>query len=156
MVSVHDGKLETPKFGTQDTVSVSEDTSLGTVINAKATITGGTIDYSIVGGNTGSVFNIDANGVITQNQKLDYETKTEYKVIVRATKKGSSPPVVTEKVFTIKVVDTNDNAPQFNVQGSTIDVTIVSNGPAGTVASLVSFELHVFELLCYHKCYSHF
>eukprot|EP00794_Sanderia_malayensis_P018890 gene18890-20792_t len=136
LVSVHADGVKFPAFGSLDTAEISEDVSMGSVINAKATLAGEAIDYVIVGGNTGSVFNIDASGLVTHNQKLDYESKSEYKVVVRATKRGSNPPVVVEKIFTVKVKDANDNSPVFNVKGSSIQVTIGSNAPLGTVVSL--------------------
>ena len=121
-----------------NSASVSEERFSGSVISAKATVVSGTIDYSIVGGNEGNVFSIDSDGLISQNQKLDYETMSEYKLAVRATKQGSSPPLVAERVFTIKVDDANDNSPEFNVNGNSIEVKIGKDSGAGTVVSMVS------------------
>ncbi|XP_050394746.1 cadherin EGF LAG seven-pass G-type receptor 1 [Patella vulgata] len=72
----------------------------------------GRITYSLRGTDL-EVFNLNsATGEIRLRQTLDYETQTEYPVILVARDNGL-PPRESTKTFTLKVSDFNDLGPQF-------------------------------------------
>nr|XP_014593474.2 protocadherin-23 isoform X1 [Equus caballus] len=73
----------------------------------------GLLEYSILSGNHGEAFQMDAlSGVITANAILDYEFTNSYSLIVQATDKGM-PRLSGTSVIKIQVTDVNDNAPAF-------------------------------------------
>ena len=154
VIGVHAVSVKMPTFTSFiDTGSAQEGVSSGTVMNAQAAVPGGTIVYSIVGGNIGSAFGIDSSGIIFLKKSVDREATPVYKLVVRAAKKGATPALVTEKVFTININDVNENSPVFNVQGSNVEVTIQTNAPVGTVASLVSNDELLFPEYCSSDVY---
>ncbi|XP_028574146.2 protocadherin Fat 2 [Podarcis muralis] len=60
------------------------------------------------------LFNVDAStGEITTTQVLDYEANHEFRIRVRATDHGM-PPLSTEALVMISVLDINDNPPKFS------------------------------------------
>ncbi|XP_013988461.2 cadherin EGF LAG seven-pass G-type receptor 2 isoform X3 [Salmo salar] len=66
------------------------------------------IMYQIVEGNIPEVFQLDIfSGELTALTDLDYETRSEYVIVVQAT----SAPLVSRAVVHIKLVDKNDNVP---------------------------------------------
>ena len=67
----------------------------------------GEIFYSIVSGNDPLTFVIQRNGVIMTKRLLDYETKPEYILKVRAT----SSPFFVETIVNVTLKDVNDNSP---------------------------------------------
>lgn len=139
VIGVHAVNVKMPTFTSlKDIGTAQEGVSSGSVMNAQAAVPGGTIDYSIVGGNKGTAFGIDSSGIIFLKKSVDREAIAVYKLIVRAAKKGTTPALVKEKVFTVNIKDVNENSPVFNVQGANVEVTIQTNAPVGTVASLVS------------------
>lgn len=70
-------------------------------------VQGGEITYSIVSGNDPLTFVIQRNGLIQTRRKLDYETKSEYILKVRAT----LSPYFVETIVNITLKDVNDNSP---------------------------------------------
>ena len=70
-------------------------------------VQGNPITYSIISGNNPSTFVINRNGIIQTRRKLDYETRPEYILKVRAT----SSPYFVETIVNITLVDVNDNPP---------------------------------------------
>ena len=121
---------------------IPEGTSSGDVMVVKTLPLpqGDKLEFSIVGGNIGSAFDIDSSGKIIVKNELDYERVPEYNLVVRATKSGATPVLVKEMTVTVKVDDINDNAPVFNVRGSSAEVTIQTNADSGLVTSMVSYE----------------
>uniref|UniRef100_A0A6Q2Y215 Cadherin EGF LAG seven-pass G-type receptor 2 n=1 Tax=Esox lucius TaxID=8010 RepID=A0A6Q2Y215_ESOLU len=66
------------------------------------------IMYQIVEGNIPEVFQLDIfSGELTALTDLDYETRSEYIIVVQAT----SAPLVSRATVHIKLVDKNDNVP---------------------------------------------
>uniref|UniRef100_A0A673XJJ7 Cadherin, EGF LAG seven-pass G-type receptor 2 n=1 Tax=Salmo trutta TaxID=8032 RepID=A0A673XJJ7_SALTR len=66
------------------------------------------IMYQIVEGNIPEVFQLDIfSGELTALTDLDYETRSEYVIVVQAT----SAPLVSRAIVHIKLVDKNDNVP---------------------------------------------
>ena len=70
-------------------------------------VQGGAITYSIVSGNDPLTFVIQRDGLIQTKRKLDYETRSEYILKVRAT----SSPYFVEAIVNITLIDVNDNKP---------------------------------------------
>lgn len=118
--------------------TVSEDASVGifvTTIMATDQDTGsqGDVSYSIVAGNTGNKFTVDAvSGNITTFGELDRETVPVFTLTVRASD-GAVPEKVRYTDGTVKVVisDVNDNAPSFGT--SSIAATFPEDANIGHV-----------------------
>lgn len=116
-VSVSAVNEHPPVFTSSGTYSVSvpEDTSLGTVIIRVTANDGddsghahGRVVYSIISGNTGFFFYISAdNGAIQLARSLDREVSSSYTLVVEATD-GENPVNAT---VLITVTDANDNEP---------------------------------------------
>ncbi|KAM5230037.1 protocadherin-23 [Hipposideros larvatus] len=95
----------------------------------------GLIEYSIVSGNQGEAFQIDAlSGVITANGVLDYELTNAYSLTVQATDKGI-PRLSGTSVVKIQVADVNDNAPVFLPLEA---VEIAENSLPGVIVTRIS------------------
>ncbi|XP_078301800.1 protocadherin-23 [Panthera onca] len=95
----------------------------------------GLIEYSILSGNQGDAFHMDAlSGVVTANAILDYEFTNSYSLIVQATDKGM-PSLSGTSVIKIQVTDTNDNAPAFLPSGA---VEIAENSLPGVIVTQIS------------------
>ncbi|OQV12981.1 Protein dachsous [Hypsibius exemplaris] len=91
-----------------------------------------TVAYAILTGNEAGLFRINAvTGLVEVNGELDYETTSEYKLIVQATDSGrvKNQSAITEVM--IYLTDANDNAPYFAV--NLYKESIAENSPAGTV-----------------------
>ncbi|XP_049761329.1 protocadherin-23 isoform X1 [Elephas maximus indicus] len=95
----------------------------------------GLLEYSILSGNQGDAFQIDAlSGVITTNTILDYEFTSSYSLIVQATDKGM-PQLSATSVIKIQVTDINDNAPTFLPSEA---VEVAENSLPGIIVTQVS------------------
>ncbi|XP_040107285.1 protocadherin-23 [Oryx dammah] len=95
----------------------------------------GLIEYSILSGNQGNVFQMDLlSGVLTANVILDYEYTSTYSLIVQATDKGI-PRLSDTTVIKIQVIDVNDNAPTFLPSEA---VEIAENSLPGTIVTRIS------------------
>ncbi|PAA91127.1 hypothetical protein BOX15_Mlig010092g4 [Macrostomum lignano] len=95
--------------------SVSVNTSVGTVRATDLDIgVNAIIRYSIVLGNTGNAFRIDAvTGEIFVNSPLDRETTADYSLQVGSGSAGSSS-VASVVTVNISIGDVNDNVPAFS------------------------------------------
>ncbi|EDO41767.1 predicted protein, partial [Nematostella vectensis] len=107
---------ETPVF---DQLSFSkvlaEDTPIGSEVTSVTARSpnGAGILYSITGGDPVNQFSIDfKTGVVTLVSSLDYETRTKYKLVVRATDARTSSH--SDVAVDVTVTDVNDVAPAFN------------------------------------------
>ena len=70
--------------------------------------------YSITGGNSDGKFDIDAaSGVVTIAANLDYETTTQYTLVVKASDQGTTPRTATA-VITVMVDPVNEATPVFS------------------------------------------
>ncbi|XP_023385931.1 protocadherin-23 [Pteropus vampyrus] len=95
----------------------------------------GLIEYSILSGNQGEAFHIDAlSGEITADGILDYEHISSYSLIVQATDKGM-PRLSGTTVVKIQVTDVNDNAPTFLPLEA---VEIAENSLPGVIVTRIS------------------
>ena len=125
--------------------TLPEDASKGsTIFIVKASRSGSEsgITYSIVGGDPGKTFKIDDSnrGNITLAKALDYESKKNYKLIIRATfsSPGNVPDVTAEVTGEVTVTDVNDNKPRFLLYKSVTRIAIDSYSPSGTTV----FQVH--------------
>ena len=75
---------------------------------------------------------------------LDFETKEDYKLIIRATfsSPGNVPDVTAEVTGEVTVTDVNDNKPRFLLYQSVTRIAIDSYTPSGTT---------VFQVQCFHR-----
>ncbi|XP_052585979.1 protocadherin-23 [Peromyscus californicus insignis] len=140
-VSIQDTNDNSPRFAQSVyQASVSE----GQLYNAHVTqvfatdLDGGLnslLEYSIVSGNQGEAFQIDAlSGVITTESSLDYESTHSYSLIVQATDRGV-PRLSATTLVKIQVIDINDNAPVFLPSEA---IEIAENSLPGVIVSRVS------------------
>jgi len=80
-------------FGAQPAFNILENAANGTVLKTTITTSGDTpSSFSIIDGNTGDAFAIDANGNITVNNTnaIDYETATSFSLRVRVSDGGKN------------------------------------------------------------------
>jgi len=90
------------------------------------------ITYDIVGGNGYSHFGVHPKtGVIFVSSPLDYERIREYVLAIRA-RDGGSPPLASQALVNISLIDQNDNAPQFSSGSSSYSVQIPEDAAIGT------------------------
>ena len=130
-VNVGDVNDNAPVF-TQATYTADIDETLGNgaeVARVSArdddgTTANNTVGYSITAGNTGNVFDIDDNGVITvlDASALDFETTPSYTLTITATDNGS-PAMMDTATVTITVNDINDEPPVVTALAGTIRTT---------------------------------
>ncbi|MFN3440755.1 MAG: cadherin repeat domain-containing protein, partial [Acidovorax sp.] len=113
--------------------SVEENSAAGTAVGARIVATdpdfGQTLTYSITGGDGASVFSIeDGTGQLRVAQAvLDFETKSSYSVVVRATDNGQPTPLWTEAAVTVVILDVNEPP---EMRSGTLSVP--ENSPVGT------------------------
>ncbi len=87
------------------------------------------ITYDIVGGNGYNHFGIHPKtGVIFVSAPLDYERVKEYVLAIRA-RDGGTPPLASQALVNITLIDMNDNAPVFNVDSYSVE--IAEDAPIG-------------------------
>ena len=125
--------------------TLPEDATKGSTIftvKASRSVSESGITYSIVGGDPGKTFKIDDSnrGNITLAKALDYESKRNYKLIIRATfsSPGNVPDVTAEVTGEVTVTDVNDNKPRFLLYKSVTRIAIDSYTPSGTTV----FQVH--------------
>ncbi|EPY80489.1 protocadherin-16 [Camelus ferus] len=137
-------------------VAVTEDLAPGsTLLTLEATDADGsrthtTVDYSIVSGNRGRVFQLEprlaeagesgglgpqALGCLVLLEPLDFESLTQYNLTVAAADRGQPPRSSTVPV-TVTVLDVNDNPPVFT--RSSYRVAVPEDTPIG--AELLQVE----------------
>ncbi|KAI7790755.1 cadherin EGF LAG seven-pass G-type receptor 2 precursor [Triplophysa rosa] len=107
------------------------------------------IMYQIVEGNIPEVFQLDIfSGELTALTDLDYETRSEYVIVVQAT----SAPLVSRATVHVKLVDKNDNVPvlkNFQIVFNNY-VTDKSNSfPSGVIGRIPASDPDVSDQLRY-------
>ena len=134
--------------------TLPEDATKGsTIFIVKASRSGSEsgITYSIVGEDPHKTFKIDdsKSGNITLAKALDYESKKNYKLIIRATfsSPGNVPDVTAEVTGEVTVIDVNDNKPRFLLYKSVTRIAINSYTPSGTTVFQV-YNSMTFSILC--------
>ncbi|XP_067023578.1 protocadherin Fat 4-like isoform X2 [Acropora muricata] len=116
-------------------VNISEDASTGSVVEEVLAVDpdvglNGKVVYGISGGNEDGAFIIgNRTGVLSLSKELDRESRDSYTLTVVARDLGS-PQMASSVQVVIKVLDVNDNRPQFN--DSSLQGGILENLPVGT------------------------
>ena len=100
-------------------------------ITQQSTLPGMVIEYSLIGGNEDGKFFIDPlSGKIQLAALLDRENVSTYRLVVRATDRGT-PPQSADTAVTVVLIDSNDNRPIF--EKSEYSVTVKENIALNTV-----------------------
>ncbi|KAG7477588.1 hypothetical protein MATL_G00071480 [Megalops atlanticus] len=107
------------------------------------------IMYQIVEGNIPEVFQLDIfSGELTALTDLDYETRSEYVIVVQAT----SAPLVSRATVHIKLVDKNDNLPvlkNFQIIFNNYVTNKSSSFPTGVIGRIPAHDPDVSDKLHY-------
>ncbi|XP_074522154.1 cadherin EGF LAG seven-pass G-type receptor 2 isoform X2 [Halichoeres trimaculatus] len=107
------------------------------------------IMYQIVEGNIPEVFQLDIfSGELTALIDLDYETRSEYVIVVQAT----SAPLVSRATVHIKLVDKNDNIPvlkNFQIIFNNYVTDKSSSFPTGVIGRIPAHDPDVSDQLHY-------
>ncbi|XP_043944319.1 cadherin EGF LAG seven-pass G-type receptor 1 [Protopterus annectens] len=107
------------------------------------------IMYQIVEGNVPEVFQLDLfNGNLIPLVDLDYESKTEYVIVVQAT----SAPLVSRATVHIKLVDKNDNDPvlqDFEIIFNNYITNKSNSFPSGVIGRIPAYDPDVSDTLYY-------
>ncbi|XP_062928641.1 cadherin EGF LAG seven-pass G-type receptor 1 isoform X2 [Mobula hypostoma] len=107
------------------------------------------IMYQIVEGNIPEVFQLDMfTGDLIALTDLDYETKTEYVIVVQAT----SAPLVNRATIHIRLVDKNDNAPvlrNFEIIFNNYVTNKSNSFPSGVIGKIPAYDPDVSDSLFY-------
>uniref|UniRef100_A0A8C4EAC9 Cadherin EGF LAG seven-pass G-type receptor 2 n=1 Tax=Dicentrarchus labrax TaxID=13489 RepID=A0A8C4EAC9_DICLA len=107
------------------------------------------IMYQIVEGNIPEVFQLDIfSGELTALIDLDYETRSEYVIVVQAT----SAPLVSRATVHIKLVDKNDNVPvlkNFQIIFNNYVTDKSSSFPSGVIGRIPAHDPDVSDQLHY-------
>ena len=117
-----------------ETLAVDAEVVRVSARDADGTAENSNVRYSITGGNTGNVFDINpSSGVITLLNPLDYETATEYTLTVTASDGVAGTNDATATV-TITIRDINDESPSVPGAAATgsARVTAAADNPSGT------------------------
>lgn len=135
-------------------IDIEENSPVGSVV-ARITATDpdeGTnaqIMYQIVEGNIPEVFQLDIfNGDLTALTDLDYESKTEYIIVVQAT----SAPLVSRATVHIRLVDMNDNEPvlqNFEIIFNNYVTNKSNSFPSGIIGTVPAHDPDVSDKLRY-------
>ena len=140
IVSIHVMDSRAPLFSPLTyTANVSEDAMISTPVITVSAVsrsgTGGTITYTIEGGDNLSQFTIGAvSGEVSVHMFLDYEAVQEYRLELRALDMGASLSTITFLV--ISVIDANDNRPVFTKGIYT--ASVLENATLGTMLTQVT------------------
>ncbi|XP_040889470.1 cadherin EGF LAG seven-pass G-type receptor 2 [Toxotes jaculatrix] len=107
------------------------------------------IMYQIVEGNIPEVFQLDIfSGEVTALIDLDYETRSEYVIVVQAT----SAPLVSRATVHIKLIDKNDNVPvlkNFQIIFNNYVTDKSSSFPTGVIGRIPAHDPDVSDQLHY-------
>uniref|UniRef100_A0A8B9S3C2 Cadherin EGF LAG seven-pass G-type receptor 1 n=1 Tax=Apteryx owenii TaxID=8824 RepID=A0A8B9S3C2_APTOW len=107
------------------------------------------IMYQIVEGNIPEVFQLDLlNGDLTALMDLDYESRTEYVIVVQAT----SAPLVSRATVHIRLLDQNDNPPvlqDFQIIFNNYVTNKSNSFPSGVIGKIPAHDPDVSDSLAY-------
>ncbi|NXH12743.1 CELR1 protein, partial [Bucco capensis] len=107
------------------------------------------IMYQIVEGNIPEVFQLDLlNGDLTALMDLDYESRTEYVIVVQAT----SAPLVSRATVHIRLLDQNDNPPvlqDFQILFNNYVTNKSNSFPSGVIGKVPAHDPDVSDSLAY-------
>lgn len=102
-----------PRFTEKEfSAEVSELALPGSFVSMVTAISQSSVFYQIKAGNVNNMFDINPNsGVVVTQQPLDYETMSEYKLIIQGTNMAG---LATNATLLVHLKDENDNAPVFS------------------------------------------
>uniref|UniRef100_A0ACB8FQD8 Cadherin EGF LAG seven-pass G-type receptor 1 n=1 Tax=Sphaerodactylus townsendi TaxID=933632 RepID=A0ACB8FQD8_9SAUR len=135
-------------------IFVKENSPVGSVVTRISAIdpdegTNAQIMYQIVEGNIPEVFQLDLlNGDLTALMDLDYESQTEYVIVVQAT----SAPLVSRATVHIRLLDQNDNAPvlqDFQILFNNYVTNKSNSFPSGVIGKIPAHDPDVSDKLNY-------
>lgn len=154
-ISVVDINDNAPVFEKDELfIDVEENSPVGSIVaRISATDpdegTNAQIMYQIVEGNYPEVFQLDIfNGDLTALTDLDYETRTEYVIVVQAT----SAPLVSRATVHIRLVDVNDNEPvleNFEIIFNNYVTNKSNSFPSGVIGKVPARDPDVSDKLHY-------
>uniref|UniRef100_A0A8C7MDH3 Cadherin EGF LAG seven-pass G-type receptor 1 n=1 Tax=Oncorhynchus kisutch TaxID=8019 RepID=A0A8C7MDH3_ONCKI len=154
-VSVLDINDNAPVFEKDELfIYVEENSPVGSVVaRISATDpdegTNAQIMYQIVEGNIPEVFKLDIfKGDLTALTDLDYESRTEYVIVVQAT----SAPLVSRATVHIRLVDINDNDPvlqNFEIIFNNYVTNKSNSFPSGIIGKVPAHDPDVSDKLHY-------
>ncbi|XP_072112240.1 protocadherin Fat 4 [Mobula birostris] len=143
-VTVQDTNDNSPRFSQAHyQASVYESVPIGSSV---LQVTASDLDQ---GANADLVFSVDEGspfhmepltGVLTVKEQLDYETKKEYSLVIRASD-GGSPSLSGRTEATVKLLDVNDNDPLVKFRylpANSRFAAVDENAPIGTVVALLT------------------
>ncbi|XP_066489731.1 cadherin EGF LAG seven-pass G-type receptor 1 [Tiliqua scincoides] len=135
-------------------IFVEENSPVGSVVARISAIdpdegTNAQIMYQIVEGNVPEVFQLDLlNGDLTALMDLDYESQTEYVIVVQAT----SAPLVSRATVHIRLLDQNDNPPvlqDFQILFNNYVTNKSNSFPSGVIGKIPAHDPDVSDQLDY-------
>ncbi|XP_036373685.1 cadherin EGF LAG seven-pass G-type receptor 1-like [Megalops cyprinoides] len=154
-VSVLDINDNAPVFEKDEMfIYVEENSPVGSVVAQIVATdpdegTNAQIMYQIVEGNVPEVFQLNIfNGELTALTDLDYESKTEYVIVVQAT----SAPLVSRATVHVKLVDVNDNDPilqDFEIIFNNYVTNKSNSFPSGVIGKVPAHDPDVSDKLHY-------
>ncbi|KAM3624462.1 uncharacterized protein V6R79_023812 [Siganus canaliculatus] len=146
LVQLLDINDNVPKFSQVEyQVEVSETGPVGTSLLTLSAVdpddrVNGAVTYSIVEQSPSSVpavFELDSsNGTLLLVQPLDYSKVKEYRLLVQASD-GGTPSLVGNSSVVVKVLDVNNNPPEFSQES--YNVSVSENLPSGS--SVLTLEV---------------
>ena len=151
-IAVHQPSAQPPSFGDGSGMrEVTENLAPGSKIMS-VSASGTNNEYFIVGGNEDGKFTLSRDGqlALASQQTLDHEESPRRDLVIRAVDKAMSPSGYAEKVFTVVVRDTNDNAPVFAVDNPNEEkkIFVDRHSPEGTIVQRVSLWKGKYSVEC--------
>ncbi|XP_063165424.1 cadherin EGF LAG seven-pass G-type receptor 1-like [Candoia aspera] len=135
-------------------IFVEENSRVGSIVARISAVdpdegTNAQIMYQIVEGNIPEVFQLDLlNGDLTALMDLDYESQTEYVIVVQAT----SAPLVSRATVHIRLLDQNDNPPvlhDFQILFNNYVTNKSNSFPSGVIGKIPAHDPDISDQLDY-------
>uniref|UniRef100_A0A8C0VNE4 Cadherin EGF LAG seven-pass G-type receptor 3 n=1 Tax=Cyanistes caeruleus TaxID=156563 RepID=A0A8C0VNE4_CYACU len=154
-VTIQDVNDNAPVFPAEEfEVLVKENSIVGSVVAQITAVDpdegpNAQIMYQIVEGNIPEIFQMDIfSGELTALIDLDYETKSEYVIVVQAT----SAPLVSRATVHIKLIDQNDNSPvlkNFQILFNNYVSNKSNTFPSGVIGKVPAYDPDASDRLFY-------
>uniref|UniRef100_A0A8C9ML59 Cadherin EGF LAG seven-pass G-type receptor 3 n=1 Tax=Serinus canaria TaxID=9135 RepID=A0A8C9ML59_SERCA len=154
-VTIQDVNDNAPVFPAEEfEVLVKENSIVGSVVAQITAVDpdegpNAQIMYQIVEGNIPEIFQMDIfSGELTALIDLDYETKSEYVIVVQAT----SAPLVSRATVHIKLLDQNDNSPvlkNFQILFNNYVSNKSNTFPSGVIGKVPAYDPDASDHLFY-------
>ncbi|KAL7855856.1 hypothetical protein AOLI_G00194600 [Acnodon oligacanthus] len=139
-VFIIDVNDNSPAFGAVDTIHVSEDVEVGSLLfhllaTDKDERENSHVTYSLIGGNEDGHFRLERTGHLYLNSSLNYESQHAFGLTVQASDSGL-PSLSSTQTLTVVVLDVNDEAPMF--ERRVYAATVAENREPGHLVVRVS------------------